>query len=107
MSGVILNILAVIFLDYFYLTAGFWLILLTSLAGRRFLHFDYSYSLAISSWFFLVVTAGIVGAILAIDFFSHHKGMDRLTLVPYVLGASPLFVSAVLAAFMLPKKSSI
>ena len=107
MSGVILNILAVIFLDYFYLTTGFWLILLTSLAGRRFLHFDYSYSLAISSWFVLVVTAGIVGAILAIDFFSHHKGMDRLTLVPYVLGASPLFVSAVLAAFMLPKKSSI
>ncbi|MEO5933217.1 MAG: hypothetical protein ABIQ08_06670 [Duganella sp.] len=104
MSKVIVNILAVIFLDNFYLTTGLWLILLASLVARRFFNFDYPYSLAISSWFFLVVTAGIVGGILAIDFFSHHKGMDRLTLVPYILGASPLFVSAILAAFMLPQK---
>ena len=103
MSKVILNILTVIFLDNFYLTTGFWLILLVSLAWRRFCYFEYPYSLAISSWFFLMVMAGVVGVTLAINFFSHQKGMDRLTLVPYILGASPLFISAILAAVMLPK----
>jgi hypothetical protein len=105
MSKLILNILAVIFLDNFFLMTGLWLILLASLTARRFFHFEFPYFLAISSWVFLIVTASVVGAILVIDFFSHQKGMDRLTLVPYILGASPLFISAILATFMLPKNS--
>jgi hypothetical protein len=105
MSKLFLNVLAVIFLDNFYWTTGFWLMLLAFVAARRFLHFRPPYFIAISSWFFLMVTPGVVGAILVIDFFSHQKGMDRLTLIPYVLGAIPLFISAILAAFMLPRKS--
>lgn len=105
MSKLIHNVLAVIFLDNFFLTTAFWLILLASLAARRFFHFESPYFWAISSWVFLMVAASVVGAILVIDFFLHQKGMDRLTLVPYILGASPLFISAILAAFILPRNS--
>jgi hypothetical protein len=105
MPKLIPDLLAVIFLDNFYLTIGLWLTLLASLTTRRFFHFEFSYFLAICSWVFLIVTASVVGAILLIDLFSQQKGMDRLTLVPYILGVSPLFISAILAAFMLPKNS--
>lgn len=105
MSKLIFEILATIFLDNFFLTTGFWLVLLVSLAARRFFHFESPYFFAICSWVFLMVTARFVGAILAIEFFSHQEGMDRLALVPYILGASPLFISAILATFMLPRNS--
>ena len=104
MSKIIINVFAVIFLDNFYLITGVWLILLATLASRRFFHFDYPYAIAISSWVFLVTTAVVIAAILAIDFFSHPKGLDRLTLVPYILGASPLFACAILALLCVPKK---
>ena len=105
MSELILNILAAIFLDNFFLTTGCWLTLFALLVARRFFPFEYPYFLAISSWVVLIVTASVVGTILVVDFFSHQKGMDRLTLIPYIFGASPLFISAILAAFMLPRKS--
>ena len=105
MSKLMLNILAAIFLDNFLLTTGFCLILLASLAARRFFHFAYPYFWVIASWLFLTITASVIGAIVVIDFLSHWAGTDRLTLVPCILGASPLFISAILAAFLLPKNS--
>lgn len=104
MSKVFIDFFSIIFLDNFYLTTAVWLILLGSLVSRKLFHFNYSYAIAISSWIFLVIAAIAVAAILAIDFFSHPKGLDRLTLVPYILGASPLFGCAILALFFFPKK---
>jgi hypothetical protein len=104
MSKLVINVLGVIFLDNLYLSTGLWLVFLTSLIARKFFNFDYPYLIAISSWLFLVFFAAIVAVIFTIEFFSHEKGMDRLALVPYILGGTPLFVCAIVALFIFPKK---
>lgn len=106
MPKAIIEILAVIFLDNFWLATGCCLLLLAALASKKFLRFDYPYILAISSWALLVVSGIVVAAFLTTNFFSHGQGLDRLALVVYFLGAGPLFVCAVLAAFLFPTKVS-
>lgn len=106
MSKNILNILEVIFLDNFYFTTGICVVLLAGLVLRRFSDVDYSYSLAILNWFVLSAAAIVVFSILAIDFFSHQSGLDRLTLIPSILGASPLLICALIATFFDQKISN-
>ncbi|USX19488.1 hypothetical protein NHH82_27195 [Oxalobacteraceae bacterium OTU3REALA1] len=101
----LIDVLAVIFLDNFWLATGCWLTLLAVLASKKFLRIDYPYIVAISSWVVLLVLAIVVAAVLTTKFFSYGQGLERLALVVYFLGAGPLFVCAILAAFLFPQKA--
>ncbi len=103
MSKYLLDIFAVTFLDNFYYSTAIWITLTIFLSIRKFFGFNYSYLMAISSCFFLIVSAVVVASFLIVEFFSQGKGMDRLALVPYILGAAPLFFCAITAIFLIPK----
>lgn len=100
----VINFLYIIFLDNFYFSLVIFLLLVSFLLLRRFLGFRYPYSFAIFTWSALVIIGSLVAVLLLLDFFSHGKGMERLTLVPLILGASPLFVCTLAALFIFPKK---
>lgn len=103
MSKYLLDIFAVVFIDNFYYSTAIWIALTIFLLIRKFFGFNYSYLMAISTSFFLIASAALVVSFLVIEFFSQGKGIDRLALVPYILGAAPLFLCAIIAIFMIPK----
>jgi hypothetical protein len=104
MPKILISFLSLVFIDLFYLSLIVSLFLVFCLLCRRFFGLNYSYPLAIINWSVLVVTAGVVAVILLVDFFSHEKGIERLSLVPLMLGVSPLFFSALVSFFLFPKK---
>ncbi|WP_090315770.1 hypothetical protein [Duganella sp. CF517] len=106
MPEAVIDILTAIFLDHFNWATGVCVILLATLASRKFLHVRYPYVLALCGWVFLLVSGTAVAAVLTIDFLSHGQGLERLALVVLFLGASPLFACALLAVFMFPRKSA-
>jgi hypothetical protein len=107
MPEILMIFLQLAFIDLFYVSLVVSLCLFFCLLCRRFFVLNYSYQLAITNWIVLVVTAGIVAIFLLVDFFSHEKGVDRMSLVPLMLGASPLFFSALASLFLFPKKQFV
>lgn len=55
-------------------------------------------------WSLLIVAGIAVTGVLATEFFSHPRGMDRLAVVPVILGAGPLIVGAVVGLLLRPRK---
>lgn len=104
MPKILMIFLSLVFIDLFYVSLIVSLFLLFCLLCRRLFVLKYPYQLAIINWSVLVVTAGAVAAILLVDFFLHEKGFERLSLVSLILGASPLFFSAIVSFFLFPKK---
>jgi hypothetical protein len=104
MPKIIINSLSLIFIDLFPISLIVPLVSISLLVFRRFFGFNYSYQLAVIIWNVLIAAAGIIAAIMLIEFFSYDKGIERLALVPLILGASPLFLSALVSLFLLPKK---
>ncbi len=100
----IINFLYVIFLDNFYLSVAIILLLFSFLVLRQFSGFRYPYFLAVFNWSALVTIGISVAVILILNCFSPGKGMDPLTLIPLILGTSPLLVCTLAVLFLFPKK---
>lgn len=103
MPKIIINSLSFIFIDLFPISLIVPLALISILGFRRFFGFNYSCQLTVIIWNILIAAAGIIAAIMLIEFFSYDKGIERLALIPLILGASPLFLSA-LVSFLVAKK---
>jgi hypothetical protein len=100
MINAINTLLTRVFFDNFYLSAAITIGLVIILALKRWSNFFIPGVLAVSVWWFLVLSAGAVAALLTVQFFSYPKGIDRLAILAVFSCATPLFVAAALAIFV-------
>lgn len=98
------NLLAVLFLDHPALTCGFFLALLLALVARKFRYPGFPFPIAMLIWCGLMLAALVVAIAWSSAFFAHGKGIDRLVLVPVLMGAAPLFIFATIAMFLRPRR---
>lgn len=98
------NLLAILFFDNLALTNGLFLALLLALVAMKFRHPDYPFAIAMIVWCGLMLAAPVVAIAWLSEFFAHGKGLDRLALVPVLIGAAPLFVFAAIALFLRPRR---
>jgi cytochrome bd-type quinol oxidase subunit 1 len=99
----IFTLLGAIFFDHFLLAAMMSISALLVVICRLYSWFKFSDRAAEFCRKLLVYGAVLTAAVLLISFFAHGQGIDRLALVPFLLAASPLIVSGLIAALIPPK----
>jgi hypothetical protein len=95
-------LLPIIFFDHALWSRSIILGLVAVLAIRRWSSWPLPRSFAITTWWFLVLTAGSITAFLVCQFFSYEKGLERLTILVVFLGTTPLLIAGFLAILIFP-----
>lgn len=98
------DVLGIFFFYNLALTNGFFLALLLALVARKFRFPDYPFAIAAVIWCGLILSAVVVAIAWLSEFFSHGEGLVRMALVPVLMGALPLFVFAIIALFLRPRR---
>jgi hypothetical protein len=101
----IANLLQTILIDYFFVTTVIVFLITASLFIKQYYKIDQYRVLAMSLWILIVIAGVLIYALLLIEFFSHGKGVDRLAVVPYLLGAIPIALSAIALTFLYSRQT--